>query len=265
MRTLQFKLGEHVFHIQSDYEYLLDRLEGNYAGFIQPIGCKDFGKPDMLIEIQPGPGVPTVDYHVNISTTPGAIIYERSDYRIELNSDYHGARISVFNELALKHALTNLYSAFIVHQGWGLLIHSSCVEHTGKAYLFAGQSGAGKSTVAKLSTPRPILSDEASIVKLHSNSVEVFPSPFNSELKVAFPLEPSQLSAIYLLIQSRDIKTVQLGKADAITRMLDKVFFWSHDPMETAKAISLCKQLVDKVPVYHLYFQKNHYFWELIS
>ncbi len=71
-----------------------------------------------------------------------------------------------FNEFALKHALMNLYSSFIVHHKWGLLIHSSCLKEGDKAFLFSGQSGAGKSTVVKLSHPRPILSDEATVVKI---------------------------------------------------------------------------------------------------
>ncbi len=262
MKILPLKIGEHVLHIQSEYEHLLDKIKRDYFAFILPIGLV---KPDIQVIIQPGPGVPTTDFHVDITTTAETIIYQRSDYRLEVTPDYNCARISVLNEVALKHALTNLYSAFIVYRGWGLLIHSSCIAHSGKAYLFAGQSGAGKSTVAKLSTPRPVLSDEASIIKIHSDKVEVFPSPFNSELKTSYPDKSCQLSGIYLLNQSLDIKTEPLKKADAILSILDKIFFWSHDRIETIKAIKLCRQFVDQVPAYHLYFQKNNHFWELIS
>ncbi|MFD0771238.1 hypothetical protein ACFQZ1_21060 [Bacillus sp. CGMCC 1.60114] len=264
MKNVLVQIGEHIVSISSTSEKLMDWIkthfqiaEGNHVAKIK--------SPNLSIHIEGNYGVSFVDYNVEICSDSDKITYQRADYLINVNSIYNEATISVYDELALKHALHNLYSAFIIHNRWGLLIHSSCVDHEGKAYLFSGQSGAGKSTVAKLSAPRPLLSDEATIVKIDENEIRVFDSPFRSELTTSYAYQSCHLSSIYLLIQSLDVKALPVKKSDAMLGIMDKVFYWHHDSLETAKLLDMCKQLVDKIPVYKMYFQKNDSFWELIS
>lgn len=125
-----------------------------------------------------------VDYNVESIENRNTIQYRRADYVIEVDREFKSATIQVYDELALKHAMMNLYSSFLVYHNWGLLIHSSCVIEKEKAHMFAGQSGAGKSTAAKLSFPRNLLSDEATLVKITPEKVTVFNSPFRSELRL---------------------------------------------------------------------------------
>ncbi|MFC3884797.1 hypothetical protein ACFOU2_15510 [Bacillus songklensis] len=264
MQNIVVKIGEHFASIYSKSERLIRWIQ-TYFQVIEWIPSLKTNSPYLLIHIEEGYGIPFVDYHVEIDSNPSGIIYRRADYFLEVNHDYSEASISVYDELALKHALHNLYSAFIIHNRWGLLIHSSCVEHQEKAYLFAGQSGAGKSTVARLSAPRPILSDEATLVKINENQVTVFDSPFRSELTSPYLPHSCNLSSIYLLVQSLDVRTSSLKKSDALLELMDKIFYWHHDSSETAKLLNMCKQLVEQVPVYRMHFQKNDTFWELIS
>lgn len=262
MKSIFLKIGEHIFHIQSQAETMIAQVQQDYSPFIH---ASHSAKADLYMKLQPGSGVTTTDYQVQIQTSPEKVIYERSDYWLEVDAGFRHATLSALDPLAFKHALMNLYSALIVHQSWGLLLHSSCLEESGKAILFAGRSGAGKSTVAKLSLPRTVFSDEATIVKMKSNGIEVLSSPFNSELKTK-SVQPSRLlSAIYLLVQSQELKTQEITRANALCQIIDKVFYWPHENTETRKVLQLCKQLVDRVPIFEMYFQKNNRFWELIS
>lgn len=263
MKNVLVQIGEHIISISSTSEKLMNWIkthfqivEGNHVAKIK--------SPNLSIHLEGKYGVPFLDYDVEICSNSDTITYRRADYLIDVNSTYNEATISVYDELALKHALHNLYSAFIIHNRWGT-IHSSCVDHQGKAYLFSGQSGAGKSTVAKLSAPRPLLSDEATIVKIDENEIRVFDSPFRSELTASYDHQSCHLSSIYFLIQSLDVKALSVKKSDAMLGIMDKIFYWHHDSLETTKLLDMCKQLVDKVPVYNMYFQKNDSFWELIS
>lgn len=194
------------------------------------------------------------------------IVYDRTDYKLIVSPDYRQAVIRVYNELALKHALINLYSAFLIHYREGILVHSSCVVEHGKAWMFAGQSGAGKSTVASLSVPRPVLSDEATYLRLEADgSVTVYDSPFRSEMEERGDLSSSKLAGIHYLNQSLDVRRMPIGQGDALIGLLDKVFYWRHDRQETAKMLAVCAGIVKSVPAYQLYFQKNDTFWERIS
>lgn len=260
MELFYTQIGEQVIHVICQSKVLMCFMHQNF-----PAVNTTLGKPDLTIYLKEGYGIPFTDYDVVITKEADSISFRRADYLIEAEPDYHYAVISVTNELALKHALMSLYSSYVVHHKWGLLIHSSCVMDKGKAYLFAGHSGAGKSTAAKLSMPRDLLSDEASIVKITPDKVTIFNSPFRSELDRSGTEENSPLASIYLLNQAVDNHIVPLSKSNGLLNLMDKVFYWSHSPEETGGILQLLQQLVNSVSICELHFQKNDTFWELIS
>lgn len=250
-----------MIQVATDSLYLMNMFNRNFR--CNPVSPNI--QPDLSIHIHGGYGVPFVDYEVAIIKEANQIIFRRADYLIEIDSTYQNARISMCNELALKHALINLYSSYIVYKNWGLLLHSSCVIENGKAHIFAGQSGAGKSTAAGLSYPRELLSDEATLVKITSKQITVFNSPFRSELEVTGTEKCAPLASIHLLNQAQYNERIPLAKSTGLLQLMDKVFYWAHDPEETGRILGFMQELANTVPIYELYFQKDHTFWELIS
>ncbi|WP_391557544.1 hypothetical protein [Robertmurraya sp.] len=257
---IYLQIGEHLAFITYQSSFIKAFFERNYLSI--SLNRIQF---DMSLNILADYGVPFTNYDVEIIRDKNKITYRRADYLIETTQDYKQATIHVHDELALKHALMNFYSAFILHNNWGLLIHSSCVVEEGNAHIFTGRSGAGKSTAAKLSAPRVLLSDEATLVKIAPEGITVFNSPFRSELKVTGKETSTPLVSIQLLRQALFNSRNQLKKSDAVLNLMDKVFYWVHCPEETKKIMYLLLSLVDKVSVYDLHFQKNDTFWELIS
>lgn len=260
MEDIVAKIGEHIIAIRCDTNHLVKGLYRN----IQILNPDNF-EVDLFIKIEGGYGVPFQNYDVKIKKDKNNIFFKRADYLIDVDSNFKNAVIFVHDELTLKHALMNLYSSFIVHHNWGLLIHSSCVIENGEAHLFAGQSGAGKSTAAKLSAPRELLSDEATILKITPNAVTVFDSPFRSELEGKGSQKEVPLTSMQILHQSLINQRQIIKKSDALLYLMDKVFYWSHSPEEMKQILHLLKSLVQNVPAYDLYFQKNNKFWELIT
>lgn len=139
------------------------------------------------------------------------------------------------------------------------------VDHE-NAYLFAGQSGAGKSTAALLSYPRQILSDEAAILKVQAGRVEVFNSPFRSYSfwDHAQTADHYELKGCHLLRQSQEIKRTPIAPSDALVHLMNTVFYWAYRADETAKVFQLGSRVVKAVPFYELFFQKNALFWDEI-
>ncbi|WP_226645616.1 hypothetical protein [Mesobacillus subterraneus] len=241
----------------------LNELEVLNKTFSPRYACN---RPEMMtVSITTNYGVPFQDCNVAFRKEGNKVYFKRADYLIESTLDYTSATIHVHDELALKHALMNLYSSYIVYHNWGLLIHSSCAIQNDKAHIFAGHSGAGKSTAARLSQPRELLSDEATIVKITEIEITVFDSPFRSELQSTGYQQPCPLAGIQILHQAEKNSLEKMRKPDALLSLMDKVFYWSHDPAETQRIMGLLRILVEKVPVYELYFRKDPTFWELIS
>jgi hypothetical protein len=261
MKQIHIIIGEHLIQVAGASVELMHMFARNF----HCIPVVHDAQPDLLIQIDEGYGVPFVDYEVIVFKELNKIFFRRADYLIEVNSTYQVARISAYNELALKHALINLYSSYIVHKNWGLLLHSSCVIEQGKAHIFAGQSGAGKSTIAGLSYPRELLSDEATLVKITPGQITVFNSPFRSELMVTGMEKCSPLASVHILYQADHNKRIALRKSNGLLHLMDKVFYWTHDTEETGTILAFMKALAKAVPIFELYFQKNNTFWELIS
>lgn len=265
MRTIYIIIAEHLIKVNTSSVMAHDWVAASFRTVDESEVSDIF--PHLTLQLDWGYGVPFVNFDVEIIEDEDRIAYHRADYRLKIDKWFHTAHLAAYDEFALKHAMMNLYSAYIVHHRWGLLVHSSCVVENGKAYLFSGYSGAGKSTVAKLSMPRPLLSDEATVVKLSSSgkAVSVFNSPFRSELEDRALGEEYPLHGIYFLRQSMQVASQPLKKGQGLLHLTDKVFYWGHDPQETSKVFQLCRKLVDSVPAYDLYFQKNDSFWEMIS
>jgi hypothetical protein len=255
------KIGDHLIQVNCKSNELINFFQKNYL----PYTGKAEQKPNLIVNIEDSYGIPFKDYEVEITKQSDKICYRRADYLIEVDPEFKSATLSVHDALALKHALTNLYSSFIVYHNWGLLIHSSCVIEKGKAHIFAGHSGAGKSTAARLSYPRELLSDEATLVKITSNGVRIYNSPFRSELEAQQFEGDVELASVQMLHQALQNKRTRIQKSDALVHLMDKVFFWPHSQEETKEILRLMTMMVKQVPVYELHFQKNNTFWELIS
>jgi hypothetical protein len=258
---LKTKIGDFFIHILCESKNLTTTLKRNFHSYI----LAENTQPDIVINIEDGFGVSFQDYNVDIMKDNNQILYRRADYVIKVDSDFKTAFVSVHDELALKHALMNLFSSFIVYHNWGLVIHSSCVIENGKAHIFAGQSGAGKSTAAKLSYPRNLLSDEATLVKITKADVQIYNSPFRSEIEADSFSGNLSLASVQILFQAIQNKRERVAKSDALFQLMDKVFFWPQSQEETSRIMKLLTLLVRQVPVYELHFQKNNSFWELIS
>ncbi|WP_027087623.1 hypothetical protein [Cohnella panacarvi] len=263
MHISKIQIGDHYVLVNTDdlsvHSWIHDQFK------VIPREQWDGNTPDLYMNIRKGYGVPLEDYHVDISQQDGVLIYARDDFMIRSLPDYRQVELQVHDDLALKHALMTIYSAFIVHSGWGLLIHSSCVVNGNKAYLFAGPSGAGKSTVAMLSRPREVLSDEATLIKIEPDRVVAYDSPFRSDSTTNYEKESRPLAAIHLLEQSPQIERSRISQAETVFRLMDKIFYWAHDPAETRKVLGMCRTLTLQVAAYNLKFQKNDLFWERIS
>lgn len=262
MADMNIKIGDHLVRIICHSKKFDRFFLKNY----QLLKENNGQTPDLLIDINAGFGTAFQNYHVKTQKEAHRILFQRADYQITIDSDYNQAAILAHDEFALKHALVNLYSSFIVHHQWGLLIHSSCAVERGGAHIFAGQSGAGKSTVAHLSYPRSLLSDEASLVKVQGNEVWVFQSPFRSEINAeSHAYDPVELLSVQLLKQAKQNDRILLAKSDAVLHLMDKVFFWPATQDELPVIMRLLTEMVTTVPVYELSFQKDNTFWELIS
>jgi hypothetical protein len=153
----------------------------------------------------------------------------------------------------------------------GLILHAAAVADNSKGYLFLGEGGAGKSTVASLSdlVGLSVLSDDLAIVI--TNEVEgynLISAPSLSKATRGLNLRPS-LSAFFRLVKDSDDRLISLSKQTA-TQILFQSFTWNHwtrhlPPMVNQFAFHTACTIARTVPGYELHFRKSPDFWKVID
>jgi hypothetical protein len=146
-----------------------------------------------------------------------------------------------------------------------LLIHAASVVRHGRGYLFPGVSGAGKTTLARLSEDATLLSDELSIAEACEGGPSVHGTPFSGEL--ARPGEPASapLAGIYFPRHAAEHTLTPLGERAALARLLPTVMSFAREADVVARAFEVAADLVARVPCFVLDFRRDPGFWEVIE
>ena len=160
---------------------------------------------------------------------------------------------------SLEAAIRVACSIGLLRQGI-LLFHSSAVELNGKAHMFAGVSGAGKSTIARLladNHPEFIkLSDELLALRQNGNRWEAVASPFfaREELPVG---RTAPLAGIHLIAQAPEHSRTTMEPGTALPELLRHILTYSNTPTTTEVVLGLAASLITSTPVYRLEFAKR--------
>jgi hypothetical protein len=151
----------------------------------------------------------------------------------------------------------------------GLLMHGVGIADKGKGFLFLGLSGDGKSTVARLSMPREVVSDDGIIVSRQGGAYHLVPTPFNqyggSPMVAAG--QKVRLVAGLFLRKAKDVRVEKVPPLEACPLILrNQIHYFRYFPPEAAeRTFLLAADLCREVPFYRLYFREDPTFWPLVE
>jgi hypothetical protein len=237
------------------------KIEERYSGFLNPSSDATF---DFEIEVAP-PGTECGDEDVNVQCKSGRWLMERGDFRAEWNpATSRGWIRQTTNPFSLDSVLRIVHTLLLARKG-GFLLHASSAIRNGRAFLFSGVSGAGKTTMARLAPPdAALLTDEISYVLRREASYYAVGTPFYGEL--ARPGENLQapIEALYLLAKGPKNKIEPIEGADAVRGLLGNILFFARDTEFVKLVFDTACEFVNRVPVRRLTFVPDASVWELI-
>ena len=135
----------------------------------------------------------------------------------------------------------------------------------GRAFLFAGVSGVGKTTISRLAPPdATLLTDEISYLRREADGYFAYGTPFAGELAKPGENVRAPLAAIYLLAQGPENRIDPVADGDALRAVLRCVLFFAHDSELVGHVFDSVCNLVQRVPVRRLTFVPDSRVWELI-
>jgi hypothetical protein len=129
------------------------------------------------------------------------------------------------------------------------------IDESGAGYLFAGQSGAGKSTMARLwaAAGATVVSDDRVILRTGRDGVVMHGTPWHGDAEFAEPLS-APLSRILLLRQAPRDAIVTVPAARAAALLFSCTFPVFHSAEALDRTLALLGRIIDAVPVDALEF-----------
>ena len=259
-------IGEVPVRLNTSDAEFLDMLEKRYAGFLGA-GTSSEAEFDFDIDLRP-PASSHSSAAADVSVTHGSDrwLLQRGDFRAEWEPELRRGNIrQSANPYSIDAVLRIVHTLVLARQG-GFLLHSASAIRSGKAFLFAGVSGAGKTTISRLAPPDiTLLTDEISYVRKRDEGYMAYGTPFTGELAKLGENTSAPVAALYLLAQGPENRIDPMAASDAGRELLANMLFFAADQEMVHRAFEAACDFVHRVPVHRLTFVPDARVWEMIG
>lgn len=161
---------------------------------------------------------------------------------------------------ALDYPLDELLFQHRLAREGALEVHGCGVVWRGRTLLFCGQSGAGKSTTARLwrrhAPGARVLSDDRIVLKPGRRGVRAWGTPWHGEGRFA-AAACAPLGAVFFLSHGTATRVRALGGPEAAARLLARGFPPPWDARALARALATCAEVAARVPAFDLAFRPD--------
>jgi hypothetical protein len=265
-QDLLLSIGGVVGHLEliGGRPEFIAQVRARYGAFEMPAAPwveRDFFlRLDLVSASAPGADVrATVEANpLTVRATAKAIAVSRWDLRVKLAAKgkrrghltYAGSGHCQMSPVALDCILRVLY-ATILPRLHGMLIHSCGLRHAEVSVVFPGQSGAGKTTLArKAPEPDEVLSDELVVVRRGEDGWRVHGTPFWGDFaRGGISMRSWPLRTLGFLAQApRESVTMNpIMSSDATLRLLGCFLSFTTDRETVERNLAIAVQLCGEV------------------
>jgi hypothetical protein len=237
-------------------------VENRYAGFVGNSSNSSF---EFDIDLYEPSESTAVDHGLEVKFEAGEWLLKRGDFRARWNPDTsHGHIRQSCSPYAIDCVLRIVHSLILARQG-GFLVHAASAIRGGRAFLFSGVSGAGKTTISRLAPPdATLLTDEISYVRRDGNRYLACGTPFAGELARVGENQSAPLSALFLLEKGLQNSIEPVSATEAIQRLLRNILFFADDPALVEVVFQAACEFASLVPIRRLMFVPDHRVWDII-
>ena len=261
--SLVIEIGGMPVRVHTTDSNFLSMLQDRYAGFVAAsseraeiafdvdLTSTRFADPNAAVRVTQGLGRWTL---------------ERGDFRAEWEPASRTGRIrQTANPYSIDAVLRIVHTLVLARQG-GFLLHSASAIRNGKAFLFAGVSEAGKTTISRLAPPdATLLTDEISYVRKLEAGYIAHGTPFTGELAKVGENVSAPVAALYLLAKGSENRIDPLPPGEAARSLLANLLFFAEDEELVQSTFHSVFEFVSRVPVSRLTFVPDARVWELIG
>lgn len=289
VHTLIIEIGGVPILVRTDGTEFAQMLRDRYGEFVSgrpshasagrdpAASASGAGQCEFVLDVElipPGPVSDSED--VSVRREGGLWIMERGDFRAEWDFAKHRGWVrQSANPYAIDGVLRILHSLVLAGNA-GFLLHAASAVRNRRAFVFAGVSGAGKTTISRLAPPDvTLLTDEISYVLKAPDPApgaqsagpiyQAFGTPFAGELAKIGTKVQARLAGVFLLKQGPENRIEPVGEAEAVRELMRHVLFFAQDEELVQSIFGTVCNFVKHVPVQRLVFLPDARVWELVK
>jgi hypothetical protein len=182
-----------------------------------------------------------------------------------LESDFKSGDIYINDEIIknlsldpLGSPLNQVLMILLLSRGKGVMLHACGIDDRGYGYLFLGNSGHGKSTIARLwsENQATVLNDDRIIIREKNGELLMYGTPWPGDFKEVSS-KGLPIRKLFFLRHGEKNSAVPKKGAEAVLMLLTRCFppIWDKKGMEYT--LDLCHRIVHKIPCYEFSFEPN--------
>ncbi len=260
--ALSIEIGGMAIALRTQDPSFRRLIENRYAGFV---GDSPSSRFEFDIDLyEPSQSAPADD-ELEVKIEAGEWLLRRGDFRARWNPETgHGHIRQSCSPYAIDCVLRIVHTLILARQG-GFLVHAASAIRGGKAFLFSGVSGAGKTTISRLAPPdATLLTDEISYVRREGNWYMACGTPFAGELARVGENQAAPISEVFLLEQGLQNRIEPVGATEAVQRLLRNILFFADDPALVEVVFRAACEFATLVPIRRLLFLPDQRVWDII-
>lgn len=158
----------------------------------------------------------------------------------------------------LGYPLNQILMILLLSRRKGIILHACGIRDGGRGYLFLGNSGDGKSTMAKVwfENRTTILNDDRIVIREKGGAFWMYGTPWHGDFK-EWSSQGIAIEKMFFLNRGNGNAAVPKGGAEAVSMVLARSFPPLWDEAGMAFTMDFCHRLVSKVPCYELSFSPD--------
>lgn len=237
-------------------------IEKRYTGFVRAAGEPSFAL-DVDV-VRPEREFSKAE-ELRVWCEKGLWHLERGDFCAEWNPrEGRGKILQSLSPYAIDSVLRIVHTLIQASEG-GFLLHGASAIRNGRAFLFSGVSGAGKTTISRLAPPDSVLlTDEISYIRRAGERYLACGTPFAGELARLGENAAAPVERLFFLAKGPENRIEPIETADALRMLLRNILFFADDAELIEMVFRSACEFLGRVPAFRLTFFPDERVWDLV-